>query len=705
MLGAMSDPISPPAVTTPGQPELPAYISNGVMGLRVLDVPLLPGIVTVSGFAGTHPRMQIEAAAEAPYPVAGDIGIDGVWLTTAPHLAEFVEQRYDFGCGELTTRFRYRAAGITADVEVLTFCSRTDPSLVLQETAITVSDECPLTVRAVIDISRPPGQMVRRAVTASSGPRQGADASMQWEALGGRSQVGMAVMADLLGAADPGKRPRDWGDETPPAIEFAFRAHPGQRYRLRQICAVVPSVVHPDPGLEAVRLVTAGAETGFDAIRDANREAWRALWASRILVDADDARWQALADAAFFYLNSSVHRSSPASTSIFGLARWRDYHYYYGHVMWDIETFAMPPLLASQPGAVRAMLEYRMRCLPEAWNLARLRGRAGIEFPWESAPRSGAEATPGVATASWHEDHVTLDVAHAFAQYADATGDALFIRDHTAPVLYGVAQWLTSRVTPTPGGFSLRQTMGIAERHQPGDDDAFTVMLARVVLQEAIRTAQRLGDPVPREWRAMAEGLAPVVDERDGFILPYRGWHASDEKGATPGPLAGLFPLGADADPAVEQATLRRFLDLADGYIGSPMLSGLYGVWASRAGDRGLALELLERGYADMVAGRFLQTLEYLPSRFPEEPRAGPFFANLGAYLISLLYGFPGVDIGPGEPATWAGRPVVLPAGWRRIEVERGWFRLRPSRLVAEQGAERASLTVDEEGPSQDLVG
>jgi hypothetical protein len=31
---------------------------------------------------------------------------------------------------------------------------------------------------------------------------------------------------------------------------------------------------------------------------------------------------------------------------MFGLATWHDYHYYFGHVMWDIETF-VPPLVSS----------------------------------------------------------------------------------------------------------------------------------------------------------------------------------------------------------------------------------------------------------------------------------------------------------------------------------------------------------------------
>jgi trehalose/maltose hydrolase-like predicted phosphorylase len=67
------------------------------------------------------------------------------------------------------------------------------------------------------------------------------------------------------------------------------------------------------------------AADGFDTLRQENRIEWQELWRGRILITADDDRWQRLADAAFYYLNSSVHMSAPASTSIFGLAQWSDY--------------------------------------------------------------------------------------------------------------------------------------------------------------------------------------------------------------------------------------------------------------------------------------------------------------------------------------------------------------------------------------------
>ena len=76
----------------------------------------------------------------------------------------------------------------------------------------------------------------------------------------------------------------------------------------------------------------------------------------------------------------------------------------------------------------------------------------------------GEESSPGAGTASWHEDHVSADVALAFVQYVHATGDERFLREQAWPVLDGVADWIASRVTRTDGTFELRHSMGIAER-------------------------------------------------------------------------------------------------------------------------------------------------------------------------------------------------------------------------------------------------
>jgi hypothetical protein len=182
------------------------------------------------------------------------------------------------------------------------------------------------------------------------------------------------------------------------------------------------------------------------------------------------------------------------------------------------------------------------------------------------------------------------------------------------------------------------------------------------------------------------------VNVRTGAILSHEGYRPNEEKGATPGPLAGLFPLWYPLEERAARPTLEYYLRLAPGYIGSPMLSPFYGVWAAWAGDRTLSARLYREGYADLAGDRFLQTLEIKPGLEPDKPRSGPFFANLGGFLTGLLYGLPGIRLGPGEPKDWPCRPVVLPSGWRTIEVERAWVRMEPARIVAKHGAHRARI-------------
>jgi hypothetical protein len=124
---AVSQPISPKPVGSHGEKELPAYVSNGLIGLRVRDIPLLAGMALVSGFAGEHSERRVEAAATAPYPLAGDLAVNGVWMSDVFHQTCDLEQTYDFSAGELMSHFTLKASGVAITCEVLTFASREDP--------------------------------------------------------------------------------------------------------------------------------------------------------------------------------------------------------------------------------------------------------------------------------------------------------------------------------------------------------------------------------------------------------------------------------------------------------------------------------------------------------------------------------------------------------------------------------------------------
>jgi hypothetical protein len=202
-------------------------------------------------------------------------------------------------------------------------------------------------------------------------------------------------------------------------------------------------------------------------------------------------------------------------------------------------------------------------------------------------------------------------------------------------------------------------------------------------------------------WGAIARTLVVPVDRRTHIVRNYDGHRATDEKGHTPDAAAALLLFSYDAGAKVEAATFRRAVELADRYVGSPMLSALLGVFAARLGERARALELFERGYADFILEPFTVTDEYSAAAFPEQERVGPFMANLSGFLLSCLYGLTGLRLGPDEPAAWCRRPPLLPRGWHAVEVERVWARGGPARLVARHGADRAQLHAEEISPAR----
>jgi hypothetical protein len=85
-------------------PRLPAYLSNGLVGVRVNENPLRAGMTLVSGFSGNRPFRHIEAAAVAPYPVAADIALGGVWMSDFPHRVRVQSQEYNIGAGSEDAR-------------------------------------------------------------------------------------------------------------------------------------------------------------------------------------------------------------------------------------------------------------------------------------------------------------------------------------------------------------------------------------------------------------------------------------------------------------------------------------------------------------------------------------------------------------------------------------------------------------------------
>jgi trehalose/maltose hydrolase-like predicted phosphorylase len=681
----MTVPLSPAPVSSARPGELPPYLSNGILGLRTAGVPHLTGTTMVGGFAGVDPTDGVEGFARAPFATAVDVQLDGIWASAAPGLVELVEQRYDFATAELTTSWRFSVGVTTASVDSVVFCPRTLPALAAATLAIRVDGPANLALAAGVDPTGVPGHGDLRAQPQDQGPNEGVDGRLLWHAPGDISQCGVAYATTFSGTSDAERATRTRDERGRFSTIYRFRSRTDRRYGIDLLTAMVPSLSHARPDEQAGRLAALGAKRGLARLRAENRAAWQDLWKGRIEIEGADRRWQAITDASLFYLLSSVHASSLASTSLFGLAYWPNYHYYHGHVMWDIETFTLPPLLLLEPGAARALLDYRFRHLDAARRLAATHGRRGAMYPWESCPQHGEEATPGARP--YTEDHVTLDVALAFASYVHATGDLDYAERVAWPVLRAVAEFVESRVERGPDGFEIRDTVGPREHYQAVDNNAYTNMAAARALREATACADAIGRGAPAAWDDIASRLVLPRDTRRGAIINHDGARLTEEQGGVPEAAAGLFPVGYEAAPKLELATYRYAAkEQAPLYAGSPMLSAMLPVYAARAGEPGLAAELLERGFGDFINEPFLEPDEY-PRKRIDRPRASPMFANLSGYLTGLLFGMTGLKLGYLPPDAWPVRPASLPSGWKAIRVERLWIRGEPWALEAQDGA------------------
>ena len=351
----------------------------------------------MSGFAGEHPERRIEAAAAAPYPLAGDVAINGMWLSDAPHQVQDLEQAYDFSNGELTSAFTFTASGLSMRCEVLTFASREDPTLVCQELSISVESACDLQVKSMVDATNIPGRALRQMRATPGESEPACDGTLLWESAGGLGKVGLAHVSEMLGGAAAQAEPKRTPlEDNRLATTFQSRA--------RQSAVSASADDQRGCGGCTISRTNTRADGGqstpdaFDTIALENKVIWERFerphhpcWRGKV--------GAALADAAVFYLNSSVHASRPPQRRFPIGHSGYDYHYYYGHASGH-RGFRRPVLAFSRRRGQHPRLP--VPCVARAHNNARalwaaaalnLRGRVphqrGTRLPHFQVPQPG----------------------------------------------------------------------------------------------------------------------------------------------------------------------------------------------------------------------------------------------------------------------------------------------------------------------------
>lgn len=257
--------------------------------------------------------------------------------------------------------------------------------------------------------------------------------------------------------------------------------------------------------------------SGWDVLVAEQRKFLDNHWATAdVELEGDDEMQQAIRVAMFHVLQSSVRaerRAIPAK----GLTGPG----YDGHTFWDTESYVLPVLTYTTPGAARDALIWRHSTLDKARERAAVLGQKGAAFPWRTI--NGAECS-GYWPAGTAAFHINADIADAVARYFSATLDRDFDRDYGAEILIETARlWISLGHFASDGGFRIDGVTGPDEYSAITDDNTFTNLMAQRNLREAAKAVGRQGEVAERlgvddaevgSWHRAADAVVIPYDER-----------------------------------------------------------------------------------------------------------------------------------------------------------------------------------------------
>jgi len=342
------------------------------------------------------------------------------------------------------------------------------------------------------------------------------------------------------------------------------------------------------------------------------------------------------------------------------------------------------------------MLEYRLRRLPAALEAARVLGRRGAKFPWESAwtcrnvtPTSARDHTGRIVPirTGLLEEHIVADVAWAASTYVDWTGDQAFLSEAGPglPLLVETARYWQSRVRfDRVGRAHIYGVVGPDEYHEPVDDNAFTNVMARWNLRRAVRAAEGavggVGDFERLAWIETADALVDGFDRRTGLYEQFAGFYRLDplviKEVADRRPVAADALLGLDRvrrAQVVKQADVLMMHHLVPGEVAPDSLGANLDFYEPRTAH-GSSLSPAIHASLLARAGRFREALAALRiaaridlGDLTGTTASGIHIATMGGLWQALVFGFAGVRprgdvlvVDPHLPPQWHGMRLRL---------------------------------------------
>ncbi|MFQ4149992.1 glycoside hydrolase family 65 protein [Arthrobacter sp. LAPM80] len=260
--------------------------------------------------------------------------------------------------------------------------------------------------------------------------------------------------------------------------------------------------------------LTGARQSGWDGLLAEQRTYLDDFWArADVEVDGDAEIQQAVRFALFHVLQAGARaegRAIPAK----GLTGTG----YGGHAFWDTETFVLPVLTYTVPGAAAHALTWRHSTLGPALERAAQLGMKGAAFPWRTIAGAECSSYWPAGTAAFH---VGADIADAVVRYLGATGDADFERTFGLELIAQTARfWRSLGHHDDQGRFRIDGVTGPDEYSAVADNNTYTNLMAQHNLASAVAIAKRNPDRA-RELGIDDEEMAAWGDAARDMMLPY----------------------------------------------------------------------------------------------------------------------------------------------------------------------------------------
>ncbi len=351
----------------------------------------------------------------------------------------------------------------------------------------------------------------------------------------------------------------------------AIDAEPGMPIRLVKYATYQSSRSAPvaDLALRCRTTLDRVRSVGFDGLVAAQRSCLDRFW-DRADVTLEDTvrhpvRMQQAVRWNLFHLAQATWRAEGAGVPAKGLTG----DAYDGHYFWDTETWVVPFLAYTQPRIARNLLRFRHSMLDQARARARDLDLEGALFPWRTIGGEEASAYYQAGTAQFH---INADIAWAIRRYVDVRDDVDFLVETGAEILVETARmWADRGFYGADGCFHIHGVTGPDEYTALVDDNAYTNLMARLNLNYAVSTLERLaaerpdayaglcsdlgiGPDEPAAWRRAAEQMYVPHDPETG-ITPQDATFLSHERWDLENTPPEKFPLLLHYHPLV---TYRR---------------------------------------------------------------------------------------------------------------------------------------------------